>query len=739
MLMDLNLTTLRMMKMREAEAEKKREQKTAQLADKPTPPKPGETVKVQKKKTSYDVEFVRFAPDGKTAYVKTESAKRAFRVPVKELRPAASAEEKTSEEVPATEPEKTPEKSTKKPAVKVEAPKADETKPTKTKPTSAPCAPGAFFCNQTEINTRSKAIPAYYAIYELDTLVTSHNPESFSTNPAYPDNCQQRDYTADPSERNKVEQIARNLKPQIVITNDPTAANGAPMVTPEGIVLGGNGRTMGLKLFAKRSSVQEQGAYRNYLKQSAHIFGLDEKELEGFRFPVLVRVVDAPMTECALYSNILNESLTQEVDFTTKTISLARQLQPEDLAKIAGIFENSGLLTFAELMQSRRAVSQFIELLRKRNVINSQNIAQFLDPRSGMPSPLGRLNLERILLGAILTKKELIDAAQNYTNAIIRALPILTKLQSLDANFNLIPKIEEAIKLEAERRAADQAKAQFLTQTAIGRDLVSEDVRLVWDALDAGQLAFKRFCEKYAKLVENEADGDGFGFYEKRSALDMLRLAGKDQKDSGLNDSYLQQQPKSMNALRKMKVNYLSLTRLWKDFFGSLEESFSMLIWGLPGMGKSSFILLFLQELQRIGACLYLTTEETQAKIAHKAGVMNVRSTGYGMDALEIKTNPYQAIQYYAGSGKYRFIVVDSISEMKMTAEQAQYLINTFPNVNFTFISHSNKDGRAYAGAKEIAHKVDVVVKVDEGIATTVKNRFGETGREFQIFTKKRA
>jgi hypothetical protein len=736
MLMDLNITALRALKMREAEAQKKREQKAAQLADKPTPPKPGETVKVQKKKTSHDVEFVRFHADGKTAYVKTERAKRAFRVPVKELRPAAIAEEKTPEEMPATEPEKTPEKPKKNTAVKEETPKA-ETTPPKIKPTSAKCAPGAFFCNQTEINTRSKAIPAYYAIYELDTLVTSHNPESFSKNPAYPENCQQRDYTDDASEKNKVEQIARNLKPQIVITNDPTAANGAPMVTPEGIVLGGNGRTMGLKLFAKRSSVQEQAAYRNYLKQSAHIFGLDEKELEGFRFPVLVRVVDAPMTECALYSNILNESLTQEVDFTTKTISLARQLQPEDLAKIAGIFEGSGLLTFAELMQSRRAVTQFIELLRKRNVINSQNIAQFLDPRSGMPSPLGRLNLERILLGAILTKKELIDAAQNYTNAIIRALPILVKLQSLDAKYNLIPKIEEAIKLEAERRVADQAKAQFLTQTAIGRDIVSEDVRIVWDALDAGQLAFKRFCEKYAKLVENESE-DGFGFYEKRSALDMLRLAGKEQKDSGLNDKYLEQQPKSMNVLRRMKVNYLSLTRVWRDFFGSLEESFSMLIWGLPGMGKSSFILLFLQELQRIGACLYLTTEETQAKIAHKAGVMNVRSTGYGMDALEIKTNPYQAIQYYAGSGKYQFIVVDSISEMKMTAEQAQYLINTFPHVNFTFISHSNKDGRAYAGAKEIAHKVDVVIKIDEGIATTVKNRFGETGREFTIFTKKR-
>jgi hypothetical protein len=34
---------------------------------------------------------------------------------------------------------------------------------------------------------------------------------------------------------------------------------------------------------------------------------------------------------------------------------------------------------------------------------------------------------------------------------------------------------------------------------------------------------------------------------------------------------------------------------------------------------------------------------------------------------------------------------------------------------------------------------VDVVLNVNEGVATTTKNRFGETAREFTIFTKKKA
>lgn len=739
MITNQTLTVMRANEQRRKEERQKAEQrKKERLGDLPLVPG---TMLLRRQKTKQTpVELVRIGRAGKTLWVKREGDKNAFQIPVSEAEPLSV--ENLPQSAPIKEPPLQPaqKKSRKKTtdAPKTDAPTTALEIPPKTQPVH-PCAPGAFFCNQTEINTRSQVIPAFYALYELDTLITSHKPESFSKEPRYPDNCQQRDYTNDPSERNKVEQIAKNLKPHIIITNDPTAANGAAMVTADGTVLGGNGRTMGLKLFAARASIQERALYVAYLKQAAPIFGLKAEDVDKFRFPVLVRVIDAPASECALYSNILNESLTQEVDFTTKTISLARQLQADDLAKIAGIFESSGLGTFAELMQSKNAVKQLVELFRRRSIINSQNIAQFLDPRTAMPSPLGRLNFERVLLGAILTKKELIDAAQNYTNAIIRALPVLVKAESFDKEYHLTPRIEEAIRLEAERRAADQNKTQFLTQTAIGREMVKDDVRIVWDALDSGQLGFKRFVEKFAKMAEEELSQDGFGFYGKRSPLEMLRLAAKDN-NNGMSDylSTTQSRPQSMNALRRLRVEYLPLSRVWREFFGSLEESFSMLIWGLPGQGKSSFILLLLQELQRHGRCLYLSTEETKAKIAHKANLMNVRSAFRGMDAEAISHNPLSAIHHFAGGKMYRFIVIDSISQMKLTQDQAQDLISRYPHCNFIFISHSNKDGRTYSGGKEIAHAVDVVLKVTEGVATTTKNRFGETAREFQIFPKKK-
>jgi hypothetical protein len=37
-------------------------------------------------------------------------------------------------------------------------------------------------------------------------------------------------------------------------------------------------------------------------------------------------------------------------------------------------------------------------------------------------------------------------------------------------------------------------------------------------------------------------------------------------------------------------------------------------------------------------------------------------------------------------------------------------------------------------GSLEIIDGADVEIKVEKGIATTNKNRFGETGKEFKVF-----
>ena len=56
-----------------------------------------------------------------------------------------------------------------------------------------------------------------------------------------------------------------------------------------------------------------------------------------------------------------------------------------------------------------------------------------------------------------------------------------------------------------------------------------------------------------------------------------------------------------------------------------------------------------------------------------------------------------------------------------------------YPECAFITISQSTKDGKM-RGSNELKHDCDIEVEVAHGIATTIKNRFLEPGKEFKVF-----
>lgn len=696
--------------------------------------KAGDTVLVRKQKKEQTGEFVRFKKNG-VASVKLPNYKNPIDVKLEWLQPAQNEKHPhLQEEITEKTPDaNTTDNNTPNTEKNADTSRATENSPRENEPKKTPqsdyCEAGELFCNDTVIETPNEAIPAQYAVYELNKLITSHNPKNFKPREDYPDTCQQRDYTGDKAEQQKVERIAQTLKPHFVISPVPTATDGAPIITKNGVVLGGNGRTMGLKLYAERSDYSQ---YIRYLRKTAHVFGLDSRDLDRFKYPVLVRVIDAPLTKCALYSNILNTNLTQGIDAQTAAFASARQLERTDLERISAIFDRSESNTFAELVQSKSGAKDIVDLFRKRGIITDRNVSQFLDPKTAMPTAQGRLSIESIVLGSVLREKSLADAAANYTNAIIKALPALLKIQSFTGEWNIMVFVEQAIRLEAERRAANVIKSMFVNQETFHRSSIPEETRIVWDALDAGQMAFKRFAENFVRRAETEMQADnGFGFTQALTATEVLRRM---KEHKGLSDNELEQ-PKTMKQVRKTPVRVYHLSPLFRAFLGVIEQNFSILFWGLPGQGKSSFVLALAQELQRFGEILYISSEESLSKIKSKSDLMRVSSPR--ISVLTVKSSVLQQVKAYASTGKYRFLVIDSVSDIKLTGDQAKELIAEFPNVNFLFIGHSNKDGKAYSGSKDIGHSVDVIVEVKDGIATTTKNRFAEKGKVFDIFKKR--
>jgi hypothetical protein len=107
------------------------------------------------------------------------------------------------------------------------------------------------------IDTAGSKEPARYAIIELDKLITSHLPQNFAINDKYPANCQEREYHSSSQLQSNFLKRVNGFSPRFLISDDPSAINGPPIITPKGVVLGGNSRAMMLQMIETQHPKQK--------------------------------------------------------------------------------------------------------------------------------------------------------------------------------------------------------------------------------------------------------------------------------------------------------------------------------------------------------------------------------------------------------------------------------------------------------------------------------------------------
>lgn len=198
----------------------------------------------------------------------------------------------------------------------------------------------------------------------------------------------------------------------------------------------------------------------------------------------------------------------------------------------------------------------------------------------------------------------------------------------------------------------------------------------------------------------------------------------------------------------------------WCDFLGQIATPFKLLVWGLPGSGKSIFALRFINALSSELTCLYIADEEAPQSVTFRS---RLKPTIPGDRELSIIPRlPRSGLEWadVLGSGwSARDVVVyDSITTMNLTPsavddaiataleEFKRELQTTGRHLNEAirltdfkiktsnvWIAHAQKDGRTYLGDAAWAHDADIVIRCDGGMATTLKNRYGQSGRRIQI------
>lgn len=218
-----------------------------------------------------------------------------------------------------------------------------------------------------------------------------------------------------------------------------------------------------------------------------------------------------------------------------------------------------------------------------------------------------------------------------------------------------------------------------------------------------------------------------------------------------------------------------ALSAALRSFLGNLTYPFQMLVWGLPGSGKSTLSMMLADALADRFKVLYISGEESLASatlqqkqertltrpaaqflFANRLPVsaQEWRQVLYASPATPLTNQAPTARAQQPGAAAiraggdylaYRTVVYDSITMLdihpfyvKATANDCQ--LPAFSQyISHVFISHAHKDGKEYRGDGSWGHEVDVIIRCHEGLATIQKNRFataehGRIGSSLRIY-----
>lgn len=182
----------------------------------------------------------------------------------------------------------------------------------------------------------------------------------------------------------------------------------------------------------------------------------------------------------------------------------------------------------------------------------------------------------------------------------------------------------------------------------------------------------------------------------------------------------------NMSQLNTMLLNFQGA---WLQLIGQPQTNFKMLVQGESGSGKSHFAIQLAQYLTGFGRVLYVSGEEGfaatfQDKIrtmgAHRHPNFYTGDFRTGTELLVEAPN------------LYHFIVIDSINDMGISYEQYLQIIERFRQSGIIALFQNTKSGK-FRGSNEFIHKSDIALKLEKGLATTIKNRYKATGEILDV------
>lgn len=397
--------------------------------------------------------------------------------------------------------------------------------------------PGEF------ITPNGLRVKGHYVLVESGAAVPSHDARhGFKQSEGFPTDekghtLNDRDYERDLDAQRVQREIARNY--------DARATQQPVVVSPEGFVLSGNGRTMSGDLAAMENT---DGAYNSYIREYAEMWGFTSDQVEKLEHPRVVFVSDNPLPLTTETFAAFNAQETKTQSRTEKAVKMGKAVSDEDFAKILRIVTD-GHETLSDFYSNANAAAEALNVLETSGVITQQDRANLFD--GDVLSDEGRNLLENVLLGKAFEGNpdvvRQLSEVRSLRTSVLNALFYIVENERLNEEFRLSNELSRAINFVYHARKGggysfgDKVRT-FVQQTELFEsttDVTLDDatVLLLADALnDKRTTLIKSIFKSYNERAEDAGKGQMSLFGDaipSRETLIMetLALLGVDIKD----------------------------------------------------------------------------------------------------------------------------------------------------------------------------------------------------------------
>lgn len=377
---------------------------------------------------------------------------------------------------------------------------------------AAPKVEGAQ--NEIVLANGEKVAGRYYLV-ESGAATPSHNSANgFAKSEGFPvdengGSVNDRDYERDKD----AQQITRDIANKY----DSRAMQTPVVVSQDGVVLSGNGRTMAGELAAAQGTDAE---YNEHLAKYPTQYGFTSEQVKGMQHPRVVFVPDAAMPYTADTFAKFNQQEMKGQSKTEHSVKLGKVVDDETFNRIISLINRFDTLGdfYADFTASREAIGE----LFKCGAISRPQMAEMVDG-DGL-SAIGKETLENMLIGKAFESNP--DAVREATEfkqmrqTIIQALAEISNNISLGKDYSLESELAEAINLvynarksgyKAGERVSSYARQQqfdFYGVPSTVADYKNATMLMIADILnDNRSTLLKKYLQLYNTNAKDAANG----------------------------------------------------------------------------------------------------------------------------------------------------------------------------------------------------------------------------------------